>query len=52
MLKEMAISTMSQIEAGVNILIASLPTELPAFFKLHIPAFFITVLISIVSYLS
>merc|ERR1719369_1913540 len=42
MFKDLAMSTLSQIEARLDELIAALPKEMPAFFKMHIPAFFIS----------
>merc|ERR1711875_21967 len=49
---EYVMSTMTQLEAIVNGLIADIPKEIPAFFELHIPAFIISFITSILSYLN
>ena len=45
-------STMTQLEARINVLIAAIPMEIPAFFEMHIPAFLISFITAILSYLN
>jgi len=49
---EFVMLTIPQLEARINVLIAAIPKELPAFFEMHIPAFFISLITSILSYLN
>jgi len=47
---EYVMSTITQLETIVNGLIADIPKEIPAFFEMHIPAFIISFITSILSY--
>jgi len=48
---EFVMSTMKQLEAKVDFLIAAIPKEIPAFFEMHLPKFIITIISAIISFL-
>merc|ERR1712106_617796 len=49
---DFVMSSITQLEARINVLIAAIPKEIPAFIEMHIPAFIISLITSIFSYLN
>merc|ERR1711970_674114 len=49
---EFVMSTITQLEARVNEIIATIPKEIPAFIEMHVPAFIISFINTILSYLN
>merc|ERR1719209_2703873 len=48
---EFVMSAITQLEARVNKLIATIPEDLPAFFEMHLPEFIISFIKSVIAYL-
>merc|ERR1712008_581317 len=44
---EFMMSSITQLEARINVIIAAIPKEIPAFIEMHIPAFIISLITSI-----
>merc|ERR1712033_10133 len=49
---EFVMSTMTQLETRVNELLATIPKEIPAYIEMHVPAFIISFIKTILSYLN
>merc|ERR1712008_208262 len=49
---DFVMSSITQLEARINVLIAAIPKEIPAFIEMHIPAFIISLITSILSYIN
>merc|ERR1712243_100763 len=50
MIMNNAMSALSQLESRVNDLIAAIPKDIPAFLEMHLPAFIISFIKSIIAY--
>merc|ERR1711872_735466 len=48
---DFAMSAVTKMEAKVNDLIAALPEDIPAFLEMHLPAFIISLMKSVIAYL-
>merc|ERR1711962_642231 len=48
---DLAMSAVTKLEAKVNDLIAAIPEDIPAFLEMHLPAFIISLMKSVIAYL-